>query len=61
MFACHTAGMRTAILVGLGLGLGLGTARANPSWSDWVGDWEGKLAWGTCLAPGHAKADSRHS
>jgi hypothetical protein len=26
------------------------------SWADWVGDWEGKLKWTSCVSEGHPKA-----
>lgn len=26
------------------------------TWADWVGDWEGKLKWTSCIAEGHPKA-----
>lgn len=33
------------------------SAAAEPlSWADWVGDWEGKLEWTSCVAEGKTKA-----
>jgi hypothetical protein len=47
---------RSALLV-VGLAITVEAApKARATWADWVGDYEGKLAWKGCLTPGAARA-----